>query len=320
MIDVSVIIVTYNSEKQIVACLESVFAQCQNITQEVIVLDNSPADGTAKIVQNRFPQVKLILPGKNLGFAAGVNEACRHATGEFVLLLNPDTIILRNAIGVVVEFARANPSYGIYGGRTLKEDGSLERSSCWGLPSLWSLATFAVGLSAIAPRSAFFHPEGLGQWKRDTVREVGVITGCFLLAPLTVWRKLNGLDERFFMYGEDTDLAMRARKSGFRPVICPAAELVHEVGQSSSTPLHKALLLYRGKACYVRTHWSGIRQQAGLWMLQLGVGLRSLAAAMLRKPDSTWCALWKKRGEWLAGYPAFAPEARTPRLAPKPVR
>ena len=123
---------------------------------------------------------------------------------------------------------------------------------------------FAFGLTTLAPKNRWLDPESLGDWQRDSVREVGVITGCFLLAPKAVWDELGGMDERYFMYGEDVDFAMRARRLGYRPVICPEARTGPEVGQCSETPVHKTMLLYRGKASLVRTHWHGPAKWLGL--------------------------------------------------------
>ncbi len=305
--DVAIVIVTYNSEGQIRECLESVFGQRKNITQQVIVVDNESRDGTVALIRSEFPDVQLILPGENLGFAKGVNLGAGKADADFVLLLNPDTVILDHAVDVIVEFARAHPSHGLYGGRTLKPDGSLEPSSCWGVPTLWSMALFALGITTLASKNRWLDPESLGSWQRDSVREVGVITGCFLLTPLDIWKQLRGLDERYFMYGEDVDFAMRAKAAGRRPVICPDATLVHEVGQSSDTPVHKMLLLYRGKASLVRTHWKGPARKFGIFLLAAGTALRASAAnviALGRKTDTAgrWQTLWQKRNEWLPGY------------------
>lgn len=305
--DVAIVIVTYNSEGQIRECLESVFCQRENVSQQVIVVDNQSRDGTVDLIRKKFPDVQLILPGENLGFAKGVNLGARNADAEFVLLLNPDTVILDHAIDVLVEFARENPTHGLYGGRTLKPDGTLEPSSCWGVPTLWSMTLFAFGITTLASKNRWLDPESLGSWQRDSVREVGVITGCFLLTPLGIWNKLGGLDERYFMYGEDVDFAMRAKAAGYRPVICPDAELIHEVGQSAETPVHKMLLLYRGKASLVRTHWKGPAQIFGLALLAAGTALRATLAnlaAMVRKPTTAgrWQTLWQKRNEWLLGY------------------
>ncbi len=307
--DVAVIIVSYNSADFIGNCLRSVISQRRSVYQQIIVVDNKPGDGSAELIRRDFPEVMLVSPGENLGFAKGVNLGVRSSDAEFVLLLNPDTEILDHAVDKIVEFARTNPGHGLYGGRTLKPDGSLEPSSCWGAPSLWSMALFAFGITTIAPRNRWLDPESLGAWQRDTVREVGVVTGCFLLSPRAVWDELGGLDERYFMYGEDADLAMRARTAGYRPVICPDAKLVHEVGQCSETPVHKTLLLYRGKASLVRMHWKGLRRTAGLFLLAAGTGLRALASGLLsivRRPESAgrWQTLWRERGDWLRGYGA----------------
>lgn len=305
--DVAIVIVSYNSEDHIAACLESVFAQKKSVSQQVIVVDNESRDGTVALIREQFPQVELIIPGANLGFAKGVNLGVKHADAEFVLLLNPDTIILENAVDVIVEFARKNPGHGLYGGRTLTPEGELEPSSCWGRPSLWSMALFAFGVTTLAPRNLLLDPESLGNWQRDTVREVGVITGCFLLSPLEVWNELGGLDERYFMYGEDADIAMRAYHAGYRPVLCPDAKLVHEVGACSDTPVHKTMLLYKGKASLVRMHWSGLPQSLGLGFLLLGTGLRAALSKIKSKPDQSdtagrWQTLWRERKDWIQGY------------------
>ncbi|RYD17084.1 MAG: glycosyltransferase family 2 protein, partial [Verrucomicrobiaceae bacterium] len=138
--DVAIVIVTYNSAGEIAECLESVFAQRESVTQQVIVVDNDSKDNTVDLIRADFPEVELVIPGKNLGFAAGVNLGARHADAEFVLLLNPDTVILDHAVDKIVRFARKTPGHGLYGGRTLNPDGTVEPSSCWGEPTLWSMA------------------------------------------------------------------------------------------------------------------------------------------------------------------------------------
>lgn len=305
--DVAIVIVSYNSEGHIGPCLESVFTQRKSVSQQVIVVDNSPNDRTVDFIRTNFPEVELVVPGKNLGFAKGVNLGVKHSDAEFVLLLNPDTVILENAVDVIVDFARKHPGHGLYGGRTLTPEGDLEPSSCWGLPSLWSMAMFGLGLSTIAPGNPWLDPESLGTWQRDSVREVGVITGCFLLATTTVWNELGGLDERYFMYGEDADLAMRAHHAGYRPVICPDAKLIHEDGGCSDTPVHKTLLLYKGKASLVRMHWKGFARSLGLFFLLAGTGLRAAISRLKASPgrnDSAgrWQTLWRERKDWLQGY------------------
>lgn len=305
--DVAIVIVSYNSAEFIGDCLQSVISARKDVRQQIIVVDNASRDNTVEFIRGKFPEVELIVPGANLGFAAGVNLGASHADAEFVLLLNPDTVIVGHAVDTIVDFARAHPGHGLYGGRTLTPDGALEPSSCWGEPTLWSMAMFGFGLTTLAPKNRWLDPESLGDWQRDSVREVGVITGCFLLTPKAVWDELGGMDERYFMYGEDADFAMRARRLGYRPVICPDAELVHEVGACSETPVHKTMLLYRGKASLVRTHWHGPAKWLGLFFLAAGTGLRALLSAALkhrRHGDvaGRWQTLWRERSVWLQGY------------------
>lgn len=301
--DVAIIIITYNSEDQIEECLNSALKERESIEQEIIVIDNQSQDETTKVIKEKFPDIRLIEPGENLGFAKGVNYAANQTDAKYLLLLNPDTVVTDHAIDRVHSFAVDNPKYGYYGGRTLKPDLSLEPSSCWGQPTLWSLFSFMTGLSAVFKRTMLFDPESLGTWKRDSIKEVGVITGCFLLVERTAWEKIEGFDEHFWLYGEDVDLAMRARKAGYKPVIFPEAIVVHEVGQSS-TSAQKMIWLYRGKISLINKHWSGLSGVLARNFLKYGVGLRAMLYSLMGKTtEHHWIAGWKRRAEWLCGHP-----------------
>lgn len=303
--DVSVVVVTYRCRADARDCLASVYEATTGLSFEVVVLDNASKDGTVEMVSSEFPDVRLLALDENVGFAAGVNRAVEASTGQFVLLLNPDTVVHDGAIERLVHFAREHPEHGIYGGRTLDPDGRVNPGSCWGRPTLWSLFCFATTLSTVFRGSRAFDPESLGPWKRDTVREVDIVTGCLLLAPRGVWDELGGFDTRFFMYGEDADLGMRAAALGYRPVITPDAEITHEIGVSSATRADKYVLVYQSKAELVRKHFGAGRRQLGLALLWLGVGVRALGAR-LRPGGSraTWPHVWRARRKWLAGYPS----------------
>ena len=249
--DVSVVIVSYRCREEVLACLESIPEGTRTSTAEVIVLDNDSGDGTAEAIAERFPDVKLIAETTNLGFARGVNRAAEEARGEFLLLLNPDTVVHEGALDNLVRFAREHPEHGLYGGRTVNPDGSVHPGSCWGAPSLWSLTCFATMLSTAFKRSPVFDPESLGHWQRDTVREVDIVTGCLLLVPLELWRRLGGFDPRYFMYGEDVDLALRAKALGFAPAITPDAVVTHEIGVSSESRPEKFRLVLQAKVTVI---------------------------------------------------------------------
>jgi len=304
--DVSILIVTYRCREAARACLESLRGEGGDY--EIVVLDNASADGTVEMVRSEFPEVRLIASDENLGFALGCNRAAEEARGEYLLLLNPDTVVHEGAVANLLAFARARPEHGLYGGRTLDPDGSVNPGSCWGRPTVWSLACFALMLSTAFKRSRLFDPESLGRWQRDSVREVDIVTGCLLLVPRARWRELGGFDARFFMYGEEADLALRAAKAGLRPIITPDAVITHEVGASTKVRTDKVILVFKGKATLIRKHWNAVERPVGLALLWLGVGLRALFTGVPTREagGELWPHVWRARREWLAGYPVVA--------------
>jgi GT2 family glycosyltransferase len=330
----SILIVSYNTREFTLACLQSVYEQTRGVEFEIIVVDNASNDGSAKAIETSFPQVRLIQLDKNVGFAAGNNLAAREATGDWLLLLNPDTVVLDRAIQKVYLFATeksgvrsqewvnapANgwhltgisspkfitPYYNlIVGGRTFFADGSLNPTSCHGAPTLWSLLCMGVGISSVFRRSRLFDPESLGRWKRDSVREVDAITGCFLLINRKLWQRLGGFDESFFMYGEETDLCWRARKVGIKCVICPEAQLIHYGGKSEKTRADKMVRLFAAKVRLFEKHWRPGHIWFGIRMLELWAWSRMAALNTLRwfNPSlsegyHTWREIWRRRNEY----------------------
>lgn len=305
--DVSILVVSYNTARLTDRCLDAIPAAAPTSTAEVIVVDNASTDATSATVRAHHPDATVVDNVTNIGFARAVNQAARLATAPLLLLLNPDTVPRPNSIDAIATFARDHPGHGIYGGRTLDADGHLDPRSCWGQQSLWSLVCFATMADAARRGSRLFDPESLGAWPRDTVREVGMVTGCFLLVERAVWRHLGGFDERFFMYGEDADLSLRAQRSGYRPIITPAAEVVHLGAGSPIRSDDKTVLLLTARATIVRHRWSPVRARVGMACLLTGVALRSATVRIgsVRRPArQVWPTAWRKRRTWAAGYPS----------------
>ena len=267
-IDLSVLIVTYRCRDAARECLRSL-ARSGGLAAEVIVLDNASGDGTVEMIRAEFPAVRLLALDENLGFAAGVNRAAEEAHGEYLLLLNPDTVVHDGALDSLVRFAREHPEHGLVGGRTLDPDGTSTPARA-GRSRRSGASCASRPCSRRVPGLAPVRPEAIGGWQRDSVREVGIVTGCLLVVPHALWRELGGFDTRFFMYGEDADLAMRAWARGLRPAITPDAVVTHEIGVSSSSRPDKLVLLFRGKATLLRKHWSPARRELGLALLRLG--------------------------------------------------
>jgi GT2 family glycosyltransferase len=299
---VTVAVVSFNTRAATLACLESVLATGIAGLQ-VVVVDNASTDGTPHAIASRFPQIRLVLVAENLGFAKAVNVAASEAEPGYLVLLNPDTIVLPGSLEALLEFALRHPEYRMYGGRTLRSDGSLDPSSCWGSPSLWSLTCYATGLSTAFKGSTVFDPESLGRWQRNSVRTVPVITGCLLLISVHDFQSLGGMDERFFLYGEDAEFSLRARSSGIRPVIVPDALIIHDSGGSTGGGGIKMCMVMAGKATYLRVTWSKRRAGVGVALLQAGSLLRSILERACRRPGM-WSEVWRRRSDWRSGYPA----------------
>lgn len=299
---VSVVIVSYNGADWLDRCLDALLNDARPLVPlEVVVVDNGSAQPTQAVLDRWQTQVNVHRSGTNLGFGRGCNLGVELAAGSRIVLLNPDAVVRPGCIDALSRALDEHPGAGIIGGRTLRPDGTLEPSSCWGAPTLWSMFCFATGLSTALHGSRLFDPESLGHWQRDTDREVDIVTGCLLAVGRDTWDRLGGFDERFFMYGEDADLSLRAHALGFRPRITPEAEAIHAVGISSGRKAHKNRLLFTGKATLARTHWSRSRTRTGLALLWAGVAVRALGELVLRAPEPAWRPLVADRS-WLRGW------------------
>lgn len=306
--DLTIVVVSFNTRELTLACLASVFEETRATPFELIVVDNASSDGSADAIDAAFgARLRLVRSAENLGFAAANNLAAQSARGRLLLLLNPDTVVLDGAIDRIVSFAARRPDAGVWGGRTVFADRSLNPSSCWGRPTLRSLAFQACGLSTAFPRSAFLNPEGIGGWKRDTERAVDIVSGCFLLIGRDLWERLGGFDRRFFMYGEDADLCLRAAALGARPAVTPDATIVHLGGRSEAVRADKIVRLYTARMQLLDRHLPGFRASAGRW-LQRGNVLRrwflwtaraTFGNARARDAARVFSEVWARRRQWL---------------------
>ncbi len=308
--ELTVIIVSYNTRSLTLKCLETLYANTRRVAFRTVVLDNGSEDGSADAVAAAFPEVELIRSPENLGFARANNLAAAAASSEWLLLLNPDTEVYAGAVDRLLDFAKANPAAGITGGRTVFPDGSLNIASCWNRITPWSAVCSAAGLSRLFSRSTIFNPEGIGSWKRDTVREVDIIVGCLLMIRRELWERLAGFDPKYFMYGEEADLCLRAQALGYRPMITPDAEIVHLVGASSSEKeASKYCMIAKGRMTLIRDHWSKPLIPFGRAMMWLWAGGRVFILTVWfrltgknRFETEKWRAIWQERQNWLAGY------------------
>ncbi|WP_038140179.1 glycosyltransferase family 2 protein [Thiothrix lacustris] len=303
--EVSIILVSYNTSSYIRRALESLFRETQLTSIEVIVVDNASNDDSVAMIRQFFPQVTLIESGANLGFAGGVQLGAKQAAGKYLLLLNPDTVIINAAVDRLLHFAKLQPANGIWSGVTLNNDMSLNTQHAWSKPTLHDLLYSALGLSKLFSKTCVFNNANYGCWKRDTVKEVDIVSGCFFLTTRELWDKLGGLDASFFMYAEEADYCLRAKALGYQPIVTPDARIIHHGGVSHSHFSGKQIKLLKGKVELVNRHVTAWQRPAYKALLYLYV-LNKFALHTLFKPRSAqrreWQIIFAQRADWLQGY------------------
>ena len=302
---VTIVTVTFRSRDFIGRCLDAIAAGTEAPVQ-IVVVDNDSDDGTADLVEQTHPEVEVVRSGGNLGFAKGVNLGARQAEAPYILLLNPDTQVAPGSIDLLLDLAAQHPEARVYGGVSVDADGVPDDLGSWNLPSLWSSVCFATGLNTLFPSSPRFNPGMHRAPTGDRPVPVPAISGAFQLIERRLWEQLGGLDERFFMYGEDVDWALRARAAGASPLVAPAARLIHEVGASSSSE-NKRVMVCRGNVTVMASHWPTPKRQLGTGLLLAGVFLRGVIGNGVRRllgrePEASWAAAWRRRREWLTGW------------------
>lgn len=265
--DLSIVIVNWNTREMLRDCLNSVFAGLDSLRAEVWVVDNASEDGSPEMVAEDFPQVKLIRNTENRGFAAANNQALALAQGRHVLLLNSDTLVLGSVLPASVAWLDANPEVGVMGCRVLNTDHSLQKT-CSMFPSLLNLSLQAAGLTRLPGR--FFDRYRMERWDRRCERDVDVVSGCYMLVRRDAMEQVGLLDEDFFFYGEETDWCRRFAQAGWRLTFAPVGEIVHFGGGSVRKLNHrKDVMLSEGTIRLHAKHF-GMLGGAACWLLLLG--------------------------------------------------
>ena len=252
--DVSVIIVNWNTKEILRDCLGSVCEQAGDLDYEVIVVDNASTDGSVEMIRRDFERVVLIENARNNGFATANNQGMAVAKGRYVLLLNSDTVVLDGAIAKTVSFADAHPRAGVTGCRVLNPDRTLQ-PTCFMFPSILNMFLSSTYLYKLFPRSRFFGRERMTWWDRSDVRQVDVVTGCFMLVRREAIDQVGVMDERFFMYAEETDWCYRFRKNGWEVMFTPTGQIIHLGGQSTAKrPVAMIVQLRLSILRFIRKH------------------------------------------------------------------
>lgn len=222
--DVSVIIISYNTLELTRNCINSVLEKTTDINYEIIVVDNASNDGTVEMIENTFPQVKLLAEKKNWGFGTANNIGAKNAKGDFIFLLNSDTLLVNNAIKILFQYIQNNPDIGICGGQLF--DLKMNKTNSYGPYPTLSRELFVALLPAKFTNFKPIHFE-------KAIKLNNCISGADMMINKKLYDQINGFDTDFFMYSEDVDLSYRMKKIGYNSAFVPEAKIIHLVNQSS---------------------------------------------------------------------------------------
>ena len=307
---VSIIIVNYNVKYFLEQCLCSVKKAIDKLEAEVIVIDNNSTDDSIAYLQPKFPFVQFIYNKENVGFAKANNQALPYCTGNYILYLNPDTIIPEDCLQKCIDFFEKTPDCGALGIKMIDGSGTFLPESKRGFPS--PLASFfkLTGLADLFPRSRLFNQYSLGYLDAFTNHQVDVLAGAFILAKSTIINEINGFDEAFFMYGEDIDLSYRIQQLGYKNYYFADSTILHFKGESTKKgSLNYVKMFYSAMSIFVRKHYAGNKARIFSMFIQLAIFFRasiSLAKMMvfriglpLLDAIIIYGCLWKVKNEWI---------------------
>ncbi len=258
--ELSVTICSWNTKQELEACLASLEAVQSEAAFETIVVDNNSEDGSAKMVQERFPWVRLYEIERNLGFTGGQNFAIQHRKAPHAFLLNSDAEVHPGALRAMLDHYAAHPEIGIIGPKLLNPDGSLQ-FSCRRFPNPVAALFRSTPFGRLFPKNRFTRDYLMQEWPHDDVRQVDWVSGAALFASKPFMDAAGLLDEAFYMYCEDVDWCWRAHEAGFQVVYLPSAVVMHAIGRSTNKApnrmiarFHRSMLYFYRKNLLPRRH------------------------------------------------------------------
>jgi GT2 family glycosyltransferase len=309
--EISIVVVTWNAKKFVDECFGSIGEELRGISGEVIDVDNASTDGTADMIAEGYPEVKLIRSPQNLGFPKG-NVVAIEATqqGKYVCLVNPDVRVLPGCFRKMLEYMERNPKIGVLGPKMLNPDGSVQQS-CFRAPSVWTSWCRALALDRTALRRLpLFGGLLMADFAHDKTREVDALNGCFLLIRREAMDQVGLIDDRYFMYGDDLDWCLRFRKQGWPVVFYPEASAVHYGGGTTArAPVYFYVEMQKANVQYWKKHHSRPAQLAYMASLCVHDSIRYVLYSAVSLLGASWrdrVSLKAQRSlasvQWLLGF------------------
>ena len=288
----SVVIVSYNAVDFLRLTLNSVFAACKNIQAEVFVVDNNSTEPVAQMINEEFSACQLIANSTNPGFSIANNQAIQQAQGEYILILNPDTIVAEDTFEKILEFAKIQPNTGGIGIRMLDGSGTFLPESKRGIPLPWTSFSKMSGLSSFFPKSRLFSEYHKGYLSETQNSSVEVLAGAFMLFKKTVLDDIGLLDEDFFMYGEDIDLSFRALKNNYTNYYFCDSSIIHFKGESTIKNKVYVDRFYKAMIQFAYKHFS----KSYSWLLKILINSGIILAKTLNSVKNA-CKIPEKESD-----------------------
>lgn len=279
----SVIIVNYNVKYFLEQCLHAVIKAAKGLEAEIFVVDNNSTDDSRAYLTPAFPSVHFIWNEHNAGFAKANNQAIALAKGEYILFLNPDTIVPEDAFTNSIAFLRSHRDAGALGIRMIDGTGRFLKESKRAFPSPLTSLYKLIGLAKLFPRSRYFAKYYLGHLSQQENHEVDVLAGAYMMIPAAVLRKTGHFDELFFMYGEDVDLSYRIQKAGYRNYYFSESTIIHFKGESTKKgSLNYVRLFYKAMSLFVKKHYKGSRVGVFNISVQSAIWVKAFLSAIAK--------------------------------------
>ncbi len=286
MIDLSIVIVSWNAKTFLQKCIISIIKEGINFNLQIIVVDNASTDGSPEMVDKLFPKVELIRNEKNLGFAKANNIGINECNGRYICLINSDVEVLPRCFDELITYITKHSDIGLLGPKIINPNGSLQRS-CKGYATPWNMFCRALALDTLFPAIKLFGGRMLTYWNHDTTQEVDVVNGCFWVVNKAALDKVGLLDENFFIYAEDVDWCKRFTLAGWKVIYFTGAQAIHYGGASSdNSPIRFYLEMQKANFLYWKKHHTHLAQMSFLMISGLHHLIRYLgqSALYLLKP------------------------------------
>lgn len=273
----SVIIVNYNVKYFLEQCLHAVLGATNEVKTEVIVIDNQSTDDSLAYLLPKFPQVKFIRNHTNTGFGKACNRGLEEANGEYILFLNPDTLVAEDSFSKCICFFENNPACGALGVKMIDGSGAFLKESKRAFPSPLTSLFKLFGLSQLFPTSKLFSRYHLGHLDKEKNHEVDVLAGAYMMIKKNVLAGVGSFDEAFFMYGEDVDLSYRIQKAGYKNYYLANTTIIHFKGESTKRgSLNYVRMFYQAMNVFVKKHYGGVKADVFTFSIQIAIWLRAL--------------------------------------------